>query len=163
MSLGWQRNGFVRLQPQTMSGQNCQQEGGGLKRETTKATCLETLRLSADLMFRIWNLAPVSGLCVATLETLCLSINLAFKIWKRCACQRICCSEFGHVVAVNKFGVQNLETLCVSADLVFSVSEFLVQSLETLHFLANLVSRGTLCLSTDLVFNVSKRCACQRI
>ena len=95
-------------------------------------------------MFRIWNLAPVSGLCVSTLETLCLSINLAFKIWKRCACQRICCSEFGNVAFLNEFGVPK-------AGNAVPVSGFDIQCLETLS------------LSTDLAFRIWKRCACQRI
>ena len=58
---------------------------------------------------------------------------------------------------VNRFGIQNLETLCLSAHVVFKfknvafLNEFGVARLETL------------CVSRDLVFNVSKRCACQRI
>ena len=173
----------------------------------------KTLCLSADLVLRRWkryfcqriwcsmsrNVVPVSGFGVQNLETSCLSADLVFRIWKRCACQWIWCSKFGNVaflkefgvpragnaVPVNGFGVQCLQTLRLSADLVFRiwkrcacqriwcsesgnvvpVSGFGVQNLETWRFLKNLVFPGleTLCLSTDLVFNVSKRCACQRI
>ena len=55
---------------------------------------------------------------------------------------------------VSRFGIQNLETLCLSANVVLkfgnaAFNEFGAAKLETL------------CLSTDLVFNVWKHCACQ--
>ena len=116
------------------------------------------------------NVAPVSGcgvqnletlrfaflseFDVARVETLCLSTDLVFNVSKRCACQRIWRSESENVVPVSGCGVQNLETLrflgwkrcacletlCLSADLVFRIWEncvrFGVEYLETLLYLA---------------------------
>ena len=69
------------------------------------------------------NAVPVNGFGVQCLETLCLSADLVFRIWKRCAWQQIWHSESGNVVPVSGFSVQNLETLCLSRDLIFNVSK----------------------------------------
>ena len=72
---------------------------------------LETLSLSADVVFRVWER------CVSH----SFLVNLALRGSKRCACQRIWCSMSRNVVPVSGFGVQNLETLRLSADLVFKI------------------------------------------
>ena len=72
---------------------------------------------------------------------------------------------------VSGFGVQNLETLCLSADLAFRIwkrcacQRNVMFKFKNAAFLNEFgVARlETLCVSRDLVFNVSKRCACQRI
>ena len=89
-------------------------------------------------MFRIWNVACVSKFGVATLETFCLSTDLAFRIWKRCACQRMWCSEFGNAAFLSEFGVARLETLCMSGN-IMPVGGFGVQNLGTLRLSADLV------------------------
>ena len=116
-----------------------------------------------------------------------MSSDLVFRVWKRWACQAIWCSESGiplrvkrfdvHqslttlVMHVKQFGLQNLESLCMSSGLVYRVwkpcpcqaiwcSESGTVARVNRFGLQNL---ETLCMSSDVVFSIWKRCACQRI
>ena len=90
----------------------------------------------------------VKGFGVQCLETLCLSADLVFRVWKRCACQGIWCSMSRNAVPVSGFNVQKVEMFCLSADLAFRIwkrcacQRMWCSNLETLRFLTNLVLRG---------------------
>ena len=89
------------------------------------------------------------GFGVQCLETLCLSADLVFNVSKRCACQRIWCSVSRNAVPVSSSMSRNLCLSATESGNVAPVSGFGIQILGTLQNL--LTSRISQALNTQSV------------